>query len=313
MSVLVFGSLNMDLVVQSPRLPIVGETILGTHFDTIPGGKGANQAVAVARQQIKTYMVGRVGADAFGHELRHGLATEGIDAEGVQIDAEARTGVAAIAVSAQGENHIVVVPGANGQTDDTDLERLQSLLPQAKLLLMQFEIPVPIVVAAAAMAHEAGVTVMVDPAPAQANVPASLYRHTHILTPNQVEAAQLVGFPVNTVTDATKAADILRQKGVAIAIIKLGSHGVLCASADEIFHLPAFPVQPVDTVAAGDAFNGGLATALHEGKALSAAIAWASATAALSVTQAGAQPSLPHRSQVEALLQQAPEATRPPR
>ena len=310
MSVLVFGSLNMDLVVQSPRLPVVGETLLGTHFNTVPGGKGANQAVAVARQQIKTHMIGRVGADAFGHELRHSLAIEGIDIEGVQIDAEAHTGVAAIAVSAQGENHIVVVPGANGRADDTDLDCLKRLLPQAKLLLLQFEIPIATVTAAAQLAYEAGVTVMVDPAPAQINMPATLYRHTHILTPNQVEAEQLVGFPVNTVEDATKAATILRQRGPLVAILKLGKHGVLCASDEETFHIPAFPVQAVDTVAAGDAFNGGLATALYEGKAWPAAIAWAAATAALSVTQAGAQPSLPQRSQVEEFLKQTPGTSR---
>ena len=160
------------------------------------------------------------------------------------------------------------------------------------------------VTAAAKLAHEAGVTVMLDPAPAQATVPDSLYRHTHILTPNQVEAAQLVGFPVTTIEDATKAAKLLQQRGVETVLIKLGNQGVLCATADEIFHVPAFRVQAVDTVAAGDAFNGGFAVALHESKALPEAIAWATATAALSVPKAGAQPSLPQRSQVEAFLQQ---------
>lgn len=304
MSVLVFGSLNMDLVVQSPRLPVPGETILGTHFDTIPGGKGANQAVAVARQNVTTLMVGRVGIDPFGHELRHGLAVEGINVEGVQSDPEARTGVAAIAVATAGDNHIVVVPGANSHVNNTDLAYLENLFTQAQLLLMQFEIPLPIVTAAAERAYKAGLTVIVDPAPAQASIPKALYRHTHILTPNQVEAAQLVGFPVSTIAEATRAAKVLRQWGVEIVLIKLGEQGVLCATAEATFHTPAFPVQAVDTVAAGDAFNGGLAAALHEGKNWPAAINWANATAALSVTQTGAQTSLPQQAEVEAFLQQ---------
>ena len=304
MSVLVFGSLNMDLVVRSPRLPNPGETILGTQFDTIPGGKGANQAVAVARQQVSTTMLGRVGPDAFGHALRHGLAVEGVDVENVQIDPEAHTGVAAIAVAATGENHIVVVPGANGRNDDTQLEHLKQLLPKASLLLLQFEMPIPIVTAAAELAHREGLRVVVDPAPAQADLPDRLYRHTHILTPNQVEAAQLVGFPVDTIEAATEAARVLQQRGVEIAVITLGEHGVLCVAQDASFHAPAFSVTPIDTVAAGDAFNGGLAVALYKKQPLRAAIGWASATAALAVTRAGAQPSLPTRSQIEAFIQQ---------
>ncbi len=304
MSVLVFGSLNMDLVVRTSRLPTPGETILGTHFDTIAGGKGANQAVAVARQQVSTTLIGRVGPDAFGHTLRHSLAVEGVDVENVEVDPEAHTGVAAIAVAATGDNHIVVVSGANGQNDDTDLKRLKGLLSSAKLLLLQLEIPIPVVAAAAALADAAGLLVIVDPAPAQASLPDELYRHTHILTPNQIEAAQLVGFPVETIEAATEAAKTLRQRGVETVVITLGEQGVLCATQDDTFHTPAFAVSTVDTVAAGDAFNGGLAVALYEKKPLPEAINWASATAALAVTQAGAQPSLPKRSQVEALLQQ---------
>lgn len=302
MTILVFGSLNMDLVVRSPRLPLAGETILGSHFETIPGGKGANQAVAAARQQVETVMVGRVGADSFGHQLRHALAVDGVAIEPVKIDAEAQTGVAAIAVADSGENHIIVVPGANGQVDQTDVSRLQSLLPQAQILLMQFELPLSVVTTAATAAYQAGVTVIVDPAPAQCLESEHLYRHTHILTPNQVEASQLVGFPVDTIEQAVEAAIVLRQRGVAIAVVKLGAHGVVCATAEEVFHTPAFTVSVVDTVAAGDAFNGGLAVALQAGKSIRAAIAWATATAALSVTQSGAQPSMPTRSQVEAFL-----------
>lgn len=302
MTVIVFGSLNMDLVVQSPRLPIPGETLLGSQFDTIAGGKGANQAVAVARQQIPTVMVGRVGADSFGNTLRNALAAEGITIDAVLTDADSHTGIAAIAVAKTGENHIIIVPGANGRVEQSDLQRLQPYLAQAKFLLMQFEIPIPIVVEAAKAAHAAGVTVILDPAPAEKFAVAALYPHIDILTPNQVEAAALVGFPVNTLDQAAVAIASLRQQGVATVLIKLGEHGVLCGTAQETFHVPAFKVSVVDTVAAGDAFNGGLAVALHDGKPLREAVVWASATAALSVTQPGAQPSLPTRAQVANFL-----------
>ncbi|NER79443.1 MAG: ribokinase [Leptolyngbya sp. SIO1D8] len=302
MSIMVFGSLNMDLVVQTPRLPVPGETLLGNQFSTIPGGKGANQAVAVARQEIHTLMFGRVGADGFGQELRHTLATDGVDISGVQIDPEAHTGVAAIAVSAQGENHIIVVPGANGKVGISDLQSLQKCFSQAKLLLMQFEIPISLVIEAAQKARAAGITVILDPAPAQTINSENWYQNINFLTPNQVEAAQLVGFSVDTVARAIEAAAILRQRGTETVLIKLGDQGVVCSTASDTFHVPAFSVKVVDTVAAGDAFNGGLAVALHDGKPLKESIVWASATAALSVTQAGAQPSLPSRSQVDAFL-----------
>ena len=302
MAVLVCGSLNMDLVVQCPRLPRSGETLLGRQFDTISGGKGANQAVAVARQQIPTFMVGRVGADNFGHELRHALAVEGINVEAVEVDANVHTGIAAIAVAETGDNHIVIVPGANGRVGQPDLSQLRSLLPQSQLLLLQFEIPIPAVVEAAQAAHAAGVTVILDPAPVAAFDAEELYPHVDILTPNQVEASQLVKFLVETTEQAAAAIAALQQQGINTVIVKLGAQGIVCGTADETFHVPAFPVDAVDTVAAGDAFNGGLAAALHDGKPLREAIVWASATSALSVTLSGAQPSLPTRSQVETFL-----------
>jgi ribokinase len=305
MSVLVFGSLNMDLVVQTPRLPLPGETLTGERFDTIAGGKGANQAVAVARQQVLTGMVGRVGADAFGQALRQGLMTDGVNVDAVQVDASAHTGIAAIAVADTGENHIVIVPGANGRVGSSDLATLQTLMPQAQLLLLQLEIPISVVIEAAKMAHDAGITVILDPAPVASFQPESLYPFVDILTPNQVEASQLVGFPVETLEQAAAAIAALQQHGIATVIVKLGEQGVLCGTANEMFHIPAFPVTVVDTVAAGDAFNGGLAAALHDGKPLYEAVEWASATAAISVTQSGAQPSLPTRSQVKKLFSQA--------
>lgn len=302
MAVVVLGSLNMDLVVRSPHLPVPGETILGTQFDPLSGGKGANQAVAAARQQVETWMIGRVGADSFGHELRHALAVDRVNVDYVKVDPDNRTGVAAISVSEQGENHIIVVPGANGQVGDPEVEALRPLLSQAKLLLMQFEIPISTVIQTAKLAYEANTTVILDPAPVQPFAKEKLLPFVHVLTPNQVEASQLVGFPISTLTEAAKAIRVLQSQGATTILIKLGQQGVLCGTPGDLFHVPAFSVKAVDTVAAGDAFNGGLAVALNENKPLKEAAVWASATAALSVTQAGAQPSLPTRSQVENFL-----------
>ncbi|MEM6838335.1 MAG: ribokinase [Cyanobacteria bacterium P01_C01_bin.120] len=305
MTILVFGSLNMDLVVQLPRLPQPGETLTGSHFASISGGKGANQAVAAARQGVPVMMAGRVGADDFGHQLRHALAVDGVAVDAVLVDADTHTGVAAIAVDAAGENHIVIVPGANGRVGDADVHRLQNQFSWARWLLLQGEIPLSAIAQAASQAQAAGITVIFDPAPVPAGDLTSLYPTVDILTPNQVEAAQLVGAPVTTKEQAAAAIATLQSRGATTVMIKLGAQGVLCGTAGEIFHQPAFAVPVVDTVAAGDAFNGGLVVALHDGKSLREAVTWATATAALSVTQAGAQPSLPTRSQVVDCLNNA--------
>ena len=295
----------MDLVVRSPRLPQPGETLSGSDFTTVPGGKGANQAVAAARQGATTAMIGRVGADDFGHQLRHALAVDGVNVEAVKVDAETHTGVATITVAESGENQIIIVPGANGRVESADLTLLEKALASAQLLLLQCEIPAEIVAQAAQLAHAAGVTVMLDPAPVPDFDLTPVYPAIDILTPNQVEAAQLTGLSVTTVAEAEAAIAQLQQQGASTIIVKLGEQGVLCGTPQEVFQVPAFTVPVVDTVAAGDAFNGGLAAALSEGKPFKQAVVWASATAALSVSKAGAQPSMPTRSQVAEFLQQA--------
>ena len=298
MPILVFGSLNMDLVAQVPRLPQAGETLLGTGFATVPGGKGANQAVAAARLGAPTTMVGRVGNDSFGPLLCDSLRVAGVTTELVVAD-HGPSGVALIAVDGVGENQIVVVPGANGHVDASDVGRLP-LTAEASVLLMQFEIPLMAVQAAAERASDH--LVIVDPAPARADLSASFYGLIDILTPNQTEASQLTGMEVHDVATAMEAAQILRQRGTSTVIVKLGSQGAVAVSKSEVFHLPAFQVAAVDTVAAGDAFNGGLAVALWEGQSLRESMTWASAVAALSVMNAGAQPSMPTREQVEDFL-----------
>lgn len=298
MTILVFGSVNMDLVTRTPRLPNVGETLTGSTFETIPGGKGANQAIAAARLGVPVQMVGRVGNDAFGQRLLDRLKADGVDCDGVGVDASTHSGVAAIAVAETGENHITVIPGANGQVSETDLDRLQEILPQATHLLLQLEVPLNAVVAAAKAAKQANVAVILDPAPARLDLPPDLYPLIDILTPNQVEASQLVGFAVEDWATAEQAAIALQQRGTATVIVKLGSQGALCRTLDSTFQIPAFSVHVVDTVAAGDAFNGGLAAALASGADLLNAAIQASAVAALSVTKAGAQPSLPTQAEL---------------
>lgn len=299
----VLGSLNMDLVCRSPRLPLPGETILGTQFQTVPGGKGANQAVAAARLGVPTRMVGRVGDDEFGQSLIDSLKQAKVNTHDIIVDQTTATGVASIVVDQAGSNQIIVVPGANGQVDGRDIQRLAQQFRPGDLLLLQFEIPLTVVQNAAAVARSKGVTVLMDPAPCPNDVSDRLLGSTDILTPNQVEASQLVGFPVKDGPTALAAAQALVKRGPGLVVVKLGAAGAVIATANESFYQPAFAVNAVDTVAAGDAFNGGLAVALVEGMALQQAIAFASAVAARSVTQPGAQSSMPTRVQVEALLQ----------
>ncbi|XGV99797.1 MAG: ribokinase [Leptolyngbya sp. BL-A-14] len=302
--IIVFGSINMDLVARTPTLPVPGETLLGYSFVTVPGGKGANQAVATARLNIPTFMVGRVGNDGFGQTLLANLQSAGVDTSDVLVDETIASGVAMIAVDDRSENHIIVIPGANGQVDERDVDRLIHHLPGAAALLLQFEVPLPAVIAAAKAAQRVGVRVILDPAPARSDIPAELYACVTIITPNAVEATHLVGFPVHDTATAAQAATVLQQRGVAFVVIKLGATGVFCATPDESFFVPAFAVKAVDTVAAGDAFNGGMAAALDEGLPIRQAITWGAATGALSATKAGAQSSLPDRLTVEAFLQQ---------
>lgn len=304
MSIIVFGSINIDLVVTAPRLPLAGETLTGEDFFKIPGGKGANQAVALARLGIPTHMIGRVGAHSFGTELVKHLQDNGVQTKHIFLDETVNSGVAIITVDHQGENHIVVIPGANGQVNQEDVQRLSPLLPTATALLLQLEIPIQTVVAAATAAHNANITVILDPAPALSGFPTELYPLVDIITPNEVEAGQLVGFPVDSEETATKAAEVLLHKGVKSAIVKLGAKGAVCASSEATFFVPAFPVDAVDSVAAGDAFNGGLAAALDHGLSLHQAVIWGTAAGALAATTLGAQTSLPDRFTFDAFLQE---------
>lgn len=302
-SAIAFGSINMDLVATTPKLPVPGETLLGHNFFTVPGGKGANQAVALARLGVTTYMVGRVGDDSFGNQLLKTLLAAGVNIENVLVDESARSGVALISIDDAGENQIIVVPGANGCVDSTDVDNLNSLLPNCRVLLMQFEIPLPSILLAAQAAKRLGVIVILDPAPVLKEIPAELYPLVDVITPNETEIGQLVGFAVNDLEAAARATNILLQRGVGCAIAKLGIKGVICATREETFFVPAFPVETVDTVGAGDAFNGGLAAAMVEGTSLRQAVVWGAAAGAITATKSGAQSSMPTKEVLMDFLQ----------
>jgi len=301
-NVLVIGSLNMDLVAQAERLPRAGETLLGQSFATVPGGKGANQAVAAARLGGQVAMIGCVGADAYGHALRQALADEGIDCQGVRVAEDVATGIAMIVVDANSQNAIVIVAGGNGQLESTDIERFDGLLQAADVVVCQLEIPYPVVAFVLQRAHEAGKTVILNPAPVTGPLPSQWLGWIDYLIPNETEAQALTGLAVNSVAEAEQAASLLREAGAGKIIVTLGERGVLFADGVQSRHSPGRKVQAVDTTAAGDTFVGGFAAALARGLDESQAIAFGQAAAALSVTRAGAQPSIPTLAHVEQVL-----------
>lgn len=301
MSVVVLGSINMDLTTYVPRLPVPGETLFGTSFITVPGGKGFNQAVAAGRLGAKTKFIGRVGDDAFGTAVLELVANEPIDMSGVTIDPEHGTGLAVISVDEQAENAIIVVSGANMAHDTSEVERCRAALTGAKVLLLQMESPLTTSLAAARLAQAQGVPVIFDPAPPQP-MPDAAYALCQIITPNETETEVLVGFRPTNAAEAEQAAQILRQRGVTTAVIKLGAQGVYFQTAASSGFIPPFTVQAIDSVAAGDAFNGGLAVAIAEGLPIAEAVRWGAAAGALATTKAGASSAMPTRAELLALL-----------
>lgn len=299
--ILVIGSLNMDLVVHTPRVPSDGETLLGTSFHRYFGGKGANQAVAVARQGVRTFMAGRVGDDTFGQDQLASLQQEGVDPQYILVDPEQSSGVASIIIDASGNNRIIVVPGANGAVTTDDIRALAPLMAECTCVVLQLEIPVETVLFAIKQASFLGVKVILNPAPAQ-TLPADIYQDITLITPNESEAQLLTGIVVKSLPTARQAAQALLAKGVEAVVITLGSQGVYGINAQGEFHLPAYQVTVVDTVAAGDTFTGALAALIGEGYSLKEAARYANAAAALAVTRHGAQPSIPTRSEVEEFL-----------
>ncbi len=306
--IVVVGSLNMDLVTRTPRIPVPGETIIGHEFFTAPGGKGANQAVAAARMGAEVSMVGRVGRDDFGSALRATLRADGIDCTYVFEDEKSVTGIASILVDDAGQNSIVVAPGANARLTPDDVNEAESVIAQADVLLLQLEIPLETVIRSAEVAQRYEVPVVLNPAPARPDL-ASLLPLVDILIPNESEAALLAGLPVEADIEKETAIEALRKMGVGILILTLGAEGALLVYEAGMEHVAAYPVEPVDTTAAGDAFVGGFAVALAEGKSLIEAIRWGNAAGGLATTQLGAQPSLPTRQAVLELIADGGQAS----
>ena len=301
--VLVFGSLNADLVIRADRLPREGETLQGGDLAVYPGGKGANQAYAAARLGAQTTMYGAVGRDVFGDLLLESLSTGEVDVSGVR-RLDRATGCASITVLPGGENAILIAPGANGAVDSTWVDAMAPALDLQPIVLCQLEVPLPGVEALLRGAHAKRARVILDPAPAQP-LDAALLRLAHIVTPNQTECAMLMGRPdqpPETYEDAREAASRLHELGVRIAIVKMGEQGCLVSDGGESFVVPAHRVKPVDTTAAGDTFNAGVAAGLAEGLSLREAVELGAAAAAISVTRPGAQTSAPTRGEVEDLL-----------
>lgn len=298
----VVGSLNMDFVVQVRRLPLPGETVTGGGFATIPGGKGANQACAAGRLGGRVRMVGRVGDDVFGRQLRESLSAAGVDVGAVHVSEATPSGVALIAVRTGGQNQIVVAPGANGLLTPEDVA--QALGEQAGgFLLLQLESPLETIERAAALGRERGMTLLLDPAPARP-VADELLARVACLTPNESEAMLLLDRRAMIVplAEAPEVARALRARGPRAVILKLGAQGAFLDDGSGGRHFPGLRVDAVDATGAGDTFNGALAVALAEGRALPEAVGFANAAAALSVTRPGAQSSIPTRSEVDALV-----------
>lgn len=301
--IVVVGSINMDLVTRTPRIPLAGQTLIGTDFTTTPGGKGANQAVAVARLGYPVQMVGMVGApseaiaDVFGQALLDNLAAAGVGTAAVE-RMPGPSGVAPILVADNGENSIVVVPGANGKVDCAFIDRQAALIRSAGMVLCQLEVPLATVSHVLALCAEVGVPVMLDPAPA-APLPDAIWDQVAWFTPNETETALYLGEALNPEEGAKR----LLSKGLCGVVLKRGGEGAYVAvAAGKAALVPPFTVEAVDTVGAGDCFNGAFAVALLEGNDPWTAARFASAAAAISVTRRGAQASLPSRVEVEAFL-----------
>jgi ribokinase len=307
---LVVGSINLDLVASSKRIPLPGETVSGNTFNTFPGGKGANQAVAAGKLGAPASMIGRIGNDAFGTQLRASLEAAGVDTKAVEV-VKTSSGIALITTAEDGQNAIVVVPGANGELSPRELEKHLPLIREAGIILAQLEIPLETIELLATIARRESIPLMLDPAPARA-LPASLLASVDWITPNETETLTLLQRSAAELTSGEHLEDAAQQllkQGCCNVVLKLGERGCYVAQGSgERTTVPAYCVKAVDSTAAGDAFNGAFATALLRGSDPVAGVKYASAVAAISVTRHGAQPSMPTQAEVDAFLRDAKTA-----
>lgn len=303
-TILVVGSINMDMVVRGPHMPAPGETVLGGEFKTSFGGKGANQAVAVARLGGRCRMIGRVGNDTFGRDLLNNIGKEGVDVSAVALSQDDSTGIAMIFVDSNGENSIIVASGANySVTPDDDIFPNEDAFADAAIVLLQLELPLPTVRAAMDLARRHNCKIILDPAPAPRVMPEDIC-HVDVISPNAKEAQMITGKRAAEVAEEKLAASDLIAKGAKTAVLKLGPRGCLVVTADGHFYtLPPYKVEVIDTTAAGDAFTGALAVALTVGQHIKHAARFANAAGALACTRIGAHSAMPTADEVEILMQ----------
>jgi ribokinase len=297
----VVGSSNTDLVVRVPHIPLPGETLFGEPIQHVPGGKGANQALAACRSGAEVWFVGCLGDDGFGDSAADSLAQEGVRLDYLTRASGVPSGVALIAVASNGENSIVVVPGANAHLTATAVERARAALSSSVIVIAQLEVPIAAVSHAFSVAHAAGKRTLLNPAPAQ-ELADDVMASVDVFVCNETEAATLTGVAVTDLTSGEQAARQLSDRGPSLVIITLGGNGCLVCTEGEMRHIAAYAVEVVDTTAAGDSFVGALAVRLALGDDPFAAARYATAAAAISVTRAGAQPSLPRASEIEDFL-----------
>ncbi|HEP0317580.1 TPA: ribokinase [Enterobacter bugandensis] len=302
-NLVVLGSINADHILNLETFPTPGETVTGNQYQVAFGGKGANQAVAAGRSGANIAFIACTGDDDTGERVRKQLASDNIDVSPVSVVEGESTGVALIFVNAEGENVIGIHAGANAALTTERVEAQRAIISGAEALLMQLESPVESVLAAAKIAHENHTTVVLNPAPARV-LSDELLALVDIITPNETEAEKLTGIRVESDDDAARAAGALHDKGIGTVIITLGSRGVWASANGEGRRVPGFKVKAIDTIAAGDTFNGALVTALLEGRAMDEAIRFAHAAAAIAVTRKGAQPSVPWRKEIDEFLSQ---------
>ena len=289
----VIGSLNMDLVTTVGDFPKPGETIFGDSFKTFPGGKGANQAVALGKLGADVLMVGKVGDDIYGAKYLEVLKNNNVRQDGVDVEKEISSGVAIIKVNNKGENNIVVVSGANGKVDVNYIESKWDVILKADIFLFQLEIPMETVVYTMKKLKDLGKTIILDPAPAS-KLPDAVFNYIDFITPNETELETLSEKKIDNEDDLREAANILFDKGVKVIISKQGRRGAAIIRRNECVNVPGFKVNAVDTTAAGDSFNAGFAFALAQGKTLDECVKFANAVGAISTTALGAQEAMPH-------------------
>jgi len=292
--IIVLGSINMDLVVQTDRAPQGGETLSGTSFQTIPGGKGANQAVAIARQGGEISMIGRVGSDGFGKELLKKLEENKVNVGFIKEDDSCSTGVAMIVVEKSGQNRIIVVAGANGEVFNDDIDSAETLFDDCGYLVAQLETPLPTVAYAINKAKSKNIKTVLNAAPApEKPLDNELLKKIDYLLVNETEAQMISGEIVDSMESALNAAKVLNKQTQGCIILTLGDKGSVTADGNSVWHTPSFKINAVDTTAAGDAFTGGLVNSLNQGLPLKEAVLHATAAGALAASKFGAQPSLP--------------------